>query len=72
VHEISLVPDLVIGLMLPDGSRRYFMIEIDRGTMPVARSDMAQTSFERKMRAYLSSTLANLDSAREPVFCGVN
>jgi len=29
------------------------MVEIDRGTMPIVRSDITQTSFERKMRAYL-------------------
>ena len=31
------------------------MVEIDRGTMPIARSDSLQTSFERKMRAYLTA-----------------
>lgn len=31
------------------------MVEIDRGTMPIARSDIRQTSLERKMRAYLSA-----------------
>jgi len=51
MHEIGLVPDLVFGLQFPDGSRRCFMVEIDRGTMPVVRSDFLQTSFERKMRA---------------------
>jgi hypothetical protein len=56
VHEFGLVPDLVFGLMLPDGSRRSFMVEIDRGTMPVVRSDtFRQTSFEEKMRAYLTA-----------------
>jgi hypothetical protein len=34
------------------------MVEIDRGTMPVSRSDLRQTSFERKMRAYLSAEAA--------------
>ena len=34
------------------------MVEIDRGTMPVTRSDMLQTSFERKMRGYLSAYAA--------------
>jgi hypothetical protein len=32
-HDISLIPDLVLGLKFPDGSRRCFMVEIDRGTM---------------------------------------
>lgn len=54
-HEIGIVPDLVFGLGFPDGSRRCFMVEIDRGTMPVSRTDITQTSFERKMRAYLTA-----------------
>jgi hypothetical protein len=31
------------------------MVEIDRGTMPITRSDISQTSFERKMRGYLTA-----------------
>ena len=58
MHEIGLVPDLVFGLQFSDGSRRCFMVEIDRGTMPVVRSDFLQTSFERKMRAYLTAHAA--------------
>ncbi len=53
VRERGIIPDLVFGLALPDRSRRYFMVEIDRGTMPVARTNLMQTSFEQKMRAYL-------------------
>jgi hypothetical protein len=52
-HEIGLIPDLIFGIGFPDGSRRCFMVEVDRGTMPVSRSDLSQTSFERKMLAYL-------------------
>jgi hypothetical protein len=58
LRERKLVPDLVFGLVLPDGSRRHFMVEIDRGTMPVVRSDPTQTSFEQKMRAYLIAHVA--------------
>ena len=58
-HEMGLVPDFAFGLMLADGSRRHFMVEIDRGTMPVVRSDaFRQTSFEEKMRAYLTAHAA--------------
>jgi len=56
--NVGIVPDLVFGLRFPDGSRRCFMVEIDRGTMPISRSNMLQTSFERKMRAYLSAYAA--------------
>jgi hypothetical protein len=53
--EIGLVPDLAFGLRFTDSSRRCFMVEIDRGTMPISRGDITQTSFERKMRAYLTA-----------------
>ena len=55
VHDIGLVPDLAFGLRFPDGSRRCILVEIDRGTMPVSRADIRQTSFARKMRAYLAA-----------------
>src|SRR5262249_40706442 len=58
-REIGVVPDLVFGLRFADGSRRCFMVEIDRGTMPITRSDINQTSFERKMRVYLTAYAAN-------------
>jgi hypothetical protein len=58
-HETGLVPDFSFGLTLTDGSRRYFLVEIDRGTMPVVRSDvLRQTSFEEKLRAYLTAHAA--------------
>lgn len=31
------------------------MVEIDRGTMPIVRGDITQSSFERKLRAYLTA-----------------
>lgn len=58
VHEIGIVPDLAFGLAFADGSRRCFMVEIDRGTMPVVRADLTQTSFERKMHGYLTAYAA--------------
>ncbi len=55
-REVGIVPDFAFGLTLADGSRRHFTVEIDRGTMPVVRSDsFRQTSFEEKMRAYLTA-----------------
>ena len=38
-HEIRVMPDVVFGLDLAGGARRNFVVEIDRGTMPVRRSD---------------------------------
>lgn len=57
-REIGVVPDVVFGLKFADGSRRCFMVEIDRGTMPITRADIDQTSFERKMRVYLTAYAA--------------
>jgi hypothetical protein len=58
VREASVVPDLVFGLQLTNGKRLNFMVEIDRGTMPVRRSDPDRTSFEQKMRVYLAAHVA--------------
>jgi len=58
VRDVGVVPDLVFALNLTDGSRRNFMVEIDRGTMPIVRSDPDQTSFARKMRVYLAAHAA--------------
>jgi hypothetical protein len=57
-QEVAVVPDLSFGLWFPDRTRRCFMVEIDRGTMPVVRTDITQTSFERKMRGYLTAYAA--------------
>jgi hypothetical protein len=57
-----VVPDLVFALDLADGSRRNFIVEIDRGTMPILRSDPDQTSFARKMRVYLAARAASSTS----------
>lgn len=57
-HEVGVMPDLIFGIRFADNSRRCFMVEIDRGTMPVTRADLAQTSFERKMRAYVAAHVA--------------
>lgn len=58
IHEVGVIPDLIFGIRFSDNSRRCFMVEIDRGTMPVTRTDVAQTSFERKMRAYVAAHAA--------------
>jgi hypothetical protein len=53
--DFGLIPDLVFGLRFSDGSRRCFCVEIDRGTMPITRSNTAGTSFALKMRGYLAA-----------------
>jgi hypothetical protein len=55
-YEVGVIPDFAFGLAFQGGARRNFLVEIDRGTMPVKRSDpFRQTSFEEKMRAYLTA-----------------
>ena len=55
VH-IGIVPDYLFGLRLIDESMSietvYFFLEVDRGTMPVMRKNLNQTSFYRKLLAY--------------------
>jgi hypothetical protein len=59
ICEFSVIPDLVFGLRLPNGPRRNYAVEIDRGTMPVRRSDFSQTSIERKLLGYLAAQAAH-------------
>jgi hypothetical protein len=66
VREIGVIPDFVFGIRSHDGSNRSFVVEIDRGTMPVVRSDFNRRASRercgrtsRLMRA--SSTSANSD-----------
>jgi Replication-relaxation len=63
-YEIGIIPDFAFGLRFSDGSRRCFLVEIDRGTMPVSRSDLRQTSFKRKMYAYLTAYAAKQHESR--------
>jgi hypothetical protein len=51
-HRIHVAPDKVFGLEHADGRRRYYFLEMDRGTMPVARSDIRRTSLLRKFLSY--------------------
>lgn len=60
LHSVGIIPDLAFGLRFADGSRRCFLVEIDRGTMPIARSNIHQTSFEKKIRAYLTAHAGKL------------
>jgi hypothetical protein len=60
VHDhgvtLGVVPDRVFALEYADHTgevqRVYFFLEADRGTMPVVRSGLKQTSFYRKLLAY--------------------
>jgi len=54
--KLGVIPDRVFALEFPDqsggNSRIYFFLEADRGTMPVTRRSLSQTSFYRKLLAY--------------------
>ena len=54
--KLGIIPDRVFALEYPDQNaqtqRVYFFLEADRGTMPVVRSGLTQTSFYRKLIAY--------------------
>lgn len=52
--ELSVIPDAMFGLEFEDGTAAYFLVEIDRGTMPVVRSrgGHSRTNYQRKMLAY--------------------
>jgi hypothetical protein len=54
--SLGLVPDrvfaLVSGKESPGRSPSFFFLEADRGTMPVVRTNLSQSSFHRKLLAY--------------------
>ena len=56
LHRLGVEPDKVFGLEchgMPESRQRaYFFFEADRGTMPVTRKGLGQTSFFRKILAY--------------------
>ena len=56
LYRLGVEPDRVFGLDFhgrPENRRQaYFFLEADRGTMPVMRRGLAQTSFFRKILAY--------------------
>jgi hypothetical protein len=55
-EKLGVIPDRVFALEFVDASgqcqRVYFFLEADRGTMPVKRRTLSQTSFYRKLLAY--------------------
>jgi hypothetical protein len=57
--DITIVPDGLFGLEYAHGgtkSYRFFALEADRSTMPVARANLHQTSYLKKMLAYREIT----------------
>jgi hypothetical protein len=60
--KLGVIPDRVFALEYSDQNgqvqRVYYLLEADRGTMPVVRKKLAQSSFYRKLLAY-EATWAN-------------
>ncbi len=56
VTKLGVIPDAVFALEYPDQNgqvqRAHFFLEADRGTMPVVRKNLDQTSYFRKLLAY--------------------
>jgi len=54
MHEIlSVIPDGMFGLRFADDTGTFFLLEIDRGTIPIARSGASHRSITRKLTAYI-------------------
>jgi len=64
---IGVSPDAIFGLHFlskPEGGNRaYFFLEVDRGTMPVMRTRLEETSMWRKLVAYYQTAAAGLQTA---------
>jgi hypothetical protein len=55
-QRFSVVPDGLFGLRFADDSASYFMLEIDRGTIPILRSDGKGSSAWQKSITYKLAT----------------
>jgi hypothetical protein len=55
VYELGVAPDYVFAVGYPDRRFRAFLVECDRGTMPVDRGDLSQTSLKRKFLTYTAA-----------------
>jgi hypothetical protein len=64
---VGVSPDAIFGLHFlskPEGrNRAYFFLEVDRGTMPVMRTRLQETSMWRKLVAYYQTAAAKLQTA---------
>ena len=55
-ETFSVVPDGLFGLVFPDETAAYFVLEVDRGTIPLIRTDVPGTAAWRKSISYKLST----------------
>ncbi len=63
-HDIMILPDYVFGMRDDTGRERHFFVEIDRGTMPITRRDIRQSSFMRKVQSYIDTFERDLAAKR--------
>ena len=67
-RKLGVIPDRVFALEFKDQSGKYerviFFLEADRGTMPVVRRTLAQTSFYRKLLAYEATWVQSVHRTR--------
>lgn len=61
---LGVAPDAIFGLHYldrPDGANRaYFFLEVDRGTMPVVRRSLKESSVYRKLLAYHATATSEI------------
>ncbi len=67
-YRLGVEPDRVFGLRFDSATENrreaFFFLEADRGTMPVARKHLGQTSLQRKLLAYRATWRQNVSSRR--------
>ena len=62
-QKTGIIPDRVFGLEI-NGQQSWYFLEADRGTMPITRGRLDQTSFQRKLLAYEATWSQNLHRTR--------
>lgn len=62
-QKCGVIPDRVFGLEV-NGQQCWYFLEADRGTMPMTRGNLDQTSFQRKLLAYEATWSQNLHRTR--------
>ena len=62
-QKCGVIPDRVFGLEV-NGNQCWYFLEADRDTMPITRSDLDRTSFQRKLLAYEATWSQNLHRTR--------
>lgn len=67
-QKLSLIPDAVFALEFDckpsNNNRIHFFLEADRGTMPIQRERLSQTSFLRKILTYQATWMQGLHRTR--------